>query len=597
MGRIFSTLFELLNYRERRSFWILLGVILFEALLEILSVSMIPVYVGLIAYQDSFTDLWGWGGSLQSITAGLSHYSLIIRASVALALFFLFKLFMTIFSTYWRARYAQNRAIKLSCRLYRAYMEAPYIFHIENNSAELIRNINTDCMQLAEKVLMPLLNLLSSLIIFTSIFLLLMWRVPFSTLLLLAAFLALAALIVLRQKKIIQTLGQEAQHRRGQVLKALIEGLHSIKEIRLLQRTDYFIRLFSSEFARLMQIQRYIQILNTFIPNLVEVLTIISLLAITLLLLSIEATPEAILPVIALYTVALARMKSTLSGMMHSYTQVQHNQASLRVIYNSLQQLKIKNTNRLLHLPEKRGFQKSIELHSVSYRYPKTETYSLQDISLSIKKGEAIGFVGHTGAGKSTLADLIMGVLEPTKGSISFDGSIIQDNLSKWQRKIGYVPQVLYLLDGTIHQNIALGLTPDEIDEQSIKRVVRDACLEDVIGPLPKGLNTIIGESGIKLSGGQRQRIAIARAIYTYPEVLVLDEGTSALDTATEREVMKAIEGMKGQRTILLIAHRLSTVANCDRIVFLHNGRIDAIGSYSELIATHDGFRRLAQIH
>lgn len=584
---------RLLNYRERRSFWILLGMILFEAILEIVSVSMIPAYVTLVAYPDRFTVPGAMGDLLERMLAGMSHHTLIVWASVALCLFFVFKLLMNVLGTYWKARYAQNRAIKFSSRLYQAYMYAPYTFHLQNNSSELMRNINMECMQLAARVLTPLVELLSNAIIFTAILLVLMWYVPFSTFLLLLALLAIAAVIVLKQKKSVRAYGQEAQHCRGQVIKHLNEGLMGIKEIRLLNRAAYFVRHFSTSFTRLMEIQRYIQVLSKSIPGLVELITIIGLLGIVLLLFSTETSPEKVLPVVAIYAVALARMKGTLSSIMHNYNEIQHNQASLRVVYDGLTQLGADTTQPAL-LRKPLPFERSLQIHGVSYRYPQAHSDSLCDIHLEIRKGEAVGFVGSTGAGKSTLIDLILGVLEPTMGRIHVDGTDIRVSLSAWQAHIGYVPQMIYLLDGTIRQNIALGLEAHEIDEAAIQRAVRDACLEDVVEKSPRGLDTVIGEKGVKLSGGQRQRVAIARAIYADPRVLVLDEGTSALDNATEREVMRAVEGMRGRRTILIIAHRLSTVANCDRIVFLENGRIEAIGPYAELVATHDGFRDLA---
>jgi ABC-type multidrug transport system fused ATPase/permease subunit len=597
MRDIFSSLFRLLNYRERRSFWILMGIILFEAAMEIVSVSIIPAYVSLIAYQTSFPGTTALGGLIQNMVSHASHITVIIWASVVLGLFFVFKLCVSVFSVYWKARYAQNRAIKLSSRLYHAYMQAPYTFHLQHNSSELIRNINTDCMQLAVNVLIPLINMVSGGIIFAAILLVLLWNVPLGSLLLLIALLALAAFIVSRQKKTISDLGREAMHCRGEVLKILREGLGGIKEIRLLGRATFFIRHFSGEFARLMHIQRYIEILNTSIPNLVEVITIMSLLGIVLLLFLAGESSEAVLPVIAFYTVALARMKGTLSLIMQSYAQVQHNHVSLRVIQDALAELEPCNSSQPTRSEGNLCFGDTLELHNVSYRYPQAQENSLHDISLTITRGESIGFVGATGAGKSTLADVILGVLPPTAGSVMVDGTTIYDNLHSWQKNIGYVPQSLFLVDGTIRHNIALGLEPREIVEKDIQLVVRDACLIDFINKLPDGLDTVIGEKGIRLSGGQRQRIAIARAIYTNPDVLILDEGTSALDNITEHEVMKAIEGMKGKRTILLIAHRLSTVATCDRIVFLHNGRIDAIGSYSELVVTHEGFRHLAYAH
>ncbi|MFN3680302.1 ABC transporter ATP-binding protein, partial [Thermosynechococcus sp.] len=220
---------------------------------------------------------------------------------------------------------------------------------------------------------------------------------------------------------------------------------------------------------------------------------------------------------------------------------------------------------------------------------------ALCGVSLTIKQGEMVGLVGASGAGKTTLVDLILGLLEPCQGDIRVDGESIYTNLAKWQRQIGYIPQTIYLSDDTLRRNIAFGLPEAQIDEVALWRAVEAAQLAEFVAGLPAGLNTVVGERGVRLSGGQRQRVGIARALYHNPSVLIMDEATAALDNQTEAGVMDAIQALSGEKTIIMIAHRLSTVMECDRLYFMAHGQVVAVGSYQELLQTSPDFRAMAQ--
>jgi ABC-type multidrug transport system fused ATPase/permease subunit len=241
-------------------------------------------------------------------------------------------------------------------------------------------------------------------------------------------------------------------------------------------------------------------------------------------------------------------------------------------------------------------FKQSIVLSNISYRYPASDKISLDHVSLTIPKGQSVAFVGPSGAGKTSLVDLLLGLLPDYEGDIQVDGTVLQtDSISQWRKKFGYIPQMIYLSDDSIRRNIAFGLPDDEIDDQKIFRAVKAAQLQDVIDAMPDGVDTVVGDRGARLSGGQRQRIGIARALYNDPEILILDEATSALDNETEREVTRAIESLSGTKTLILIAHRLSTVVRCDKIFFLRAGQVEASGSYDELIASSEAFRNFAE--
>jgi ATP-binding cassette subfamily C protein len=237
-----------------------------------------------------------------------------------------------------------------------------------------------------------------------------------------------------------------------------------------------------------------------------------------------------------------------------------------------------------------------LTLENLEYRYPGTDSSILNSLSLTITRGESVAIVGPSGAGKTTLIDLILGLLSPTAGSIKLNGRDLRYQLRVWQDSVGYVPQSIFLLDDTLRRNIALGIDDKDIDSKTLDRAVSIAHIDDHIRSLPRGLDTMIGEFGIRLSGGQRQRIGIARAMYRDPEVLILDEATSSLDNETEQSIANSIENLRGKKTLLIIAHRLSTVRNCDRIVFLKAGKIDDVGSFDQLYEKNPDFRKLATL-
>lgn len=399
-------------------------------------------------------------------------------------------------------------------------------------------------------------------------------------------------------------LGLRAQTARGDLVRSVNEGLGGVKEIRILQREGSFTQRYRQALGDNLAVQRFMQVIGHAIPTVMEWISVLGLLAVVLILFSLGMASEAVVSMVILFAVSLLRLKGAIGTIIGRYAGLRHSLVSVDVVYDDLTALeresvaqreiqkRLSETNEALAVID---FEIRIVLEGVCFRYPNAHQEALWNISLTIEKGEAVGIVGSTGSGKSTLIDIVLGVLTPTRGRVLVDDTDICANLGAWQRDIGYIPQSIYLVDGTIKQNIALGLATDSIDEGLFGRSLRAAHLEDFVKALPNGSDTIVGERGVRLSGGQRQRIAIARALYHDPEVLVMDEATSALDNVTERAVINAVDQLKGERTIIMIAHRLSSVRYCDRIVVLENGSIEAIGVYEELVQVHAGFRRMAE--
>jgi ABC-type multidrug transport system fused ATPase/permease subunit len=308
------------------------------------------------------------------------------------------------------------------------------------------------------------------------------------------------------------------------------------------------------------------------IPRLwLELLAVIGLAILVISMLAQDRALEAVLPTVGLFAAAAFRLMPSVNRVLGALHSLHYGLPMLNNVYNEIN----------LSIPEVSLIQKNIadfrveiELNRVTYTYPGGTESALKEVSLVIKHGESIGFIGTSGAGKSTLVDILLGLLSPDTGEVKVDGNNIQENLRSWQDQIGYVPQTIYLTDDTLRRNVAFGLPSEQIDDASVQRAIQAAQLEDFVSSLPDGLETLVGERGVRLSGGQRQRIGIARALYHDPAVLVLDEATSSLDTDTENGVMQAVTALHGRKTILIVAHRLSTIEGCDRVYRMEDGRL-----------------------
>lgn len=592
----FQKLIELLSAREQRNFALLVLIMIFEAVIEMIGVGIIPIYILALAYpqklQQHELTVWLFPDGVPATD------QLLIWGSALLLFFFFSKTLISIATTYWKMRFAQTRSLKLSRRLFKAYMNAPYVFHLAHNTSELLRNINTDCSQLANNILSPMISFISHAAILLGIICLLLFTVEPTVLVWLAIFLSAGIGSARWLQRHVKELGHEAQQHRALVVRSVNEGLGGVKEIRLLQRSGFFVDRLVKSLEKTLVIEREVGVVQHTIPTFIEFLSVLGLLGVTIMFVMSGEETEVIIATLSIFAVAMARMKGAVRALMQSHTTISHHSASLNVVYDGLHDLETRQQHSERPSPDELenipGFSHSICLENLHYRYPKAEDDTLQSVELNISRGEALGFVGSTGAGKSTLLDIILGILEPTQGRVTVDGQDIRHHPIAWQRHLGYIPQTVFLMDGSVRSNIALGYGPKEIDEERLEQAVAAAALGNLMEKMPDGLDSIIGERGIRLSGGERQRIAIARALYHNPDVLVMDEATSALDNTTEAAVIEAVEVLKGDRTILMIAHRLSTVRRCDRIVFLKNGRIDAIGSYDELTRNHAEFRTMA---
>lgn len=585
-------LFKLLSRRDRRNAGLLLLMMLLAAAIEVLGVAAIPAFVGAVIEPEQL-QRFAWFDGLISAEAG--PRSLVVWGGAALALLFAVKTVFLLWNFRLQMRYAMNRRVQISRRLMRAYLNAPYSFHLRRNTSELLRNVEREVSVVCHQVIGGMLQLITKLAILVAVLIFLFVVEPFITVFWVAMFGSLAAFVVWGLGAKLKKLGLQEQAERQAMVQALYQGFGAIKETRVLGRERFFADRVDESVRRVADVVEFKQSVAKAIPPVTEFFGVCGLLLLAVSLVLMGRPNESILVTLSLFVVGLVRLKEAMSAAMTSIANLRYNLVSVGPVYDDLMRLEAKPRRRKSSGPASRlRMREGLVLKNVWHRYEAAQQHALKGVSLVVPAGAAVGFVGATGAGKSTLIDVILGLLEPEQGELLVDGQDVRKDLPAWQRTIGYVPQSIYLLDDTIRNNIALGLEEDQIDGAALAQAVQAAQLEPLLRRLPQGLATVVGEQGVRLSGGERQRIGIARALYNDPDVLVLDEATSALDNATERAIVRSVEALRGRRTVLMIAHRLSTVRNCDRLYFLKEGRLEAEGDFEQLQVAHPDFAAMA---
>jgi ABC-type multidrug transport system fused ATPase/permease subunit len=513
---------------------------------------------------------------------------------------------LKIFTAFNVTRYVFTYGFKfqgsLSFRLLHTYLTAPYTFHLKRNTATLIQIVIKDTEVFCNGVLMALLSSISNIFVTSALVILLINTSPMAVLLI-ALFLLVGYASIQLLKDRLWRWGKDASDASTEMIRIINHSLGGFKETRMIGCEPYFEQQLQVQTEKMATATSKALAFSTFPRYVIEGLFMTFLIVFTLSFLMLnQENPQRVTSVLGVFALALFRLMPAVSNLLGTVNGVRYNSYVVDKLYLDLkEQEALENetfisqslssdqvsSGKATELRSERPalpFFHEILLKEITYRYPKVEENALNEISLTIKRGQSIGLIGRSGAGKTTLVDVILGLLTPQTGDIQVDGVSIYQDLRSWQNLIGYVPQSIFLTDDTLERNIAFGVPEHLIDSEKLQWVIRSVQLSELVEQLPEGVKTVLGERGVRLSGGQRQRVGIARALYHEREVLVLDEATAALDNETEKLVSDAIQALGGTKTIIIIAHRLSTIEHCDHIYKMEQGRILQSGRYQEVI-------------
>jgi len=519
----------------------------------------------------------------------------LIGCSLAVMAFYALKNCFLVFHHYHETKMPHDAYVRVSTALLRGYLTTGYHFHFDRNSAEIVRNLISSVDVTFRTVLHNAVTLISELLVIIAILGVLIAASPGQALVVVCVLVLLAWGMFRASQRRVSTWGIQIQALAKEILKVLNQGLGAIKEVKLMHREEFFLDKYHKLRERQSRFMCYYETFQN-IPMLsLEALFTVLVGGLIILVTLENLNHTSIIPLLGLYGYVGIRLLPALARISAKLQRVGFGGAAVNQVYDDYIQLPSARAADLSDVAQM-PFARDLRIDNVTYAYPKSDRPALNRVSINVPYGASVGVVGPSGGGKSTLIDVVLGLLIPDSGQVTVDGVDTATSLRAWQRNLGYVPQSPYLLDDTLRRNIAFGISDADIDEVAVADAARSAQLNDLVASLPKGLDTEIGERGIRLSGGQRQRIAIARALYRRPSVLVFDEATSALDAQTEQEIASAIESFAGQKTIIIIAHRMTTVRKCNFIVFLVDGRVDDVGSYDELLARNLAFNRLALI-
>lgn len=573
-------IFKILNVFERKEKLQLLSILLLTiigSVIEAIGVGAILPIIALISDKDflakyplvlDFFSFWGFN----------TYKSIILVSTTGLLVFFLAKSLYLLWLNKTQVSFTAKKQAYYASLMMQLYLCRPYLYHVEKNSAELIRNINNNVRDFFSGMLNSAFMLITESLTIITIWVALMLIDPFMAIIVFGVIGLTIYILLSTTRTKLNSLGKNYQDIVTEVNKSLYQGLGAIKETKAMGKENYFAKVFNKYFKLQTDTQVKYAIISQLPRFFIENVVMVGLLLMIIYKVALGDNIEQIVPVLSTVAVAAFRIMPSANRLTGQINGLRYMEPLLDTIYDDL--IYIKNNKEQLLLStnnDKLSFKHTIEIENIGFSYPKSENCVLQGVSFVIEKGQFIGVVGESGAGKTTFIDVFLGLLRPQKGHIFVDGQEIQSHMDSWHNILAYVPQSIYLLDGTIKENIALGEATENMSETKIEHVLKMAELYDFVLGLPDGINTKVGEHGVKLSGGQRQRIGIARALYRAPQVLVLDEATSALDSHTEQNIMDTVLKLKGEITIIAVAHRLSTLEKCDFKVRIAAGKAEIV--------------------
>lgn len=562
---------SILNRGEKIKLVILFFMVGLGSILELLGVSAFSPLINLITDPSIIHTKWYLEWLYQALRIQDTRRFLSVVILIIIAIYIIKNVYL-IWERNILYRYIFNVQKRVSVKLLKAYLNEPYSFFLTRNTAVLQRSLQSDTDSFVKAIkhfLELMIEAITCVVIIVYLFL-----VSHSMTIIIAVILVgLVGFFALTTKKKTQKLGRDSQKYKAEIYQYMNQALGGVKEIKVLNREHTFLDKYEDSFGKFTYAQRVSEILGMVPKYCVEASCMTGLL-VAILLKMYFGQKDLIdfIPQLSVFAIASVRLLPSVGRINQYFTYILYEQPSIALVYHDLQE--VENIEEQTKQNQDWKLKSELRICSISYHYPNTDKNVLENASLVIRKGTMVGLVGASGAGKSTLADIILGLLTPQMGKIYADDLDVLKNVRTWQQEIGYIPQVIYLSDDSIRNNIAFGVPEDEIDDTRVRLAAEQAQLADFIDLLPDGYQTSVGDRGIRLSGGQRQRIGIARALYNDPELLILDEATSALDHDTETAVMEAIDHLQGQKTMIIIAHRLSTIANADCIYEVADGKI-----------------------
>lgn len=542
----------------------LLGVAI---ILPIVELAMEPDAINTNQYCRAIADLFQLDETKQV---------LLVYIGIAILLYIVKNIYLA-WMTYCINRFSKNIRMKFSIKLMESYMKQPYKYFLHKNSAEIMRSISNDTVNLYTSIANSLQTVSHGI---TALLIIIFLAATNLAMTLVMALLmgGCVLIIMLGLQRKIKKLGAEFQKCSAQILQYAKQAFEGIKEVKINNREKYFVNEYKNVFHEATKIELINNMLNSLPKYLIEAICIGGILGYLAIAILIGGDISQMLVQLSAFATGAFKLLPSVNTLYTNVTNVMYNKASIDLIYHDIREVeKIPEENIEDVNVEKRGLLEKISVKQICFHYDGMSKDVLHEVSFEIEKGKSVAFIGESGGGKTTLVDVIIGILSPTKGRIEVDGTDICDQTREWRKNIGYIPQNIFLLDDTIRKNVAFGITEDCVDDERVWKCLEKAQLNTFVENLEEKLDTKVGEAGARLSGGQRQRLGIARALYRDPDILVFDEATSALDTETEKEVMAAIDVLHGEKTILMIAHRLSTIENCDHVYRVGNQSIEQV--------------------
>jgi len=564
--------------------------------LEVVGIASILPFMQLLAEPDAIEKSSLLKGAYDFF-AFESHRSMLIATGVGVIVLITLTNLFSALTVWLQFKYSWQVAHNMATRLLLTYLKKPYSFYLNKNTSELRAYLVSEVGKLTSGVLIPVIEMISRVVVSIVIFGLLIWVDPKVALTMAVVLGGAYLLIFIAQRKILKELGEVRISTNLARYKTLAELLTGIKTVKVSGTKDFFYRRYEEASEEFCSVQPKVSIMMAAPKYFLEVFAFGGILAVTLYLYTVGGNLQAALPRLSLYAVAGYRLLPALQRAFTAASRIKHNLPVLEKLYPDLYTSLHANFTEETEV-EALPFQRDFILDKVSFHYKNMPQLVIDNLNVTINKGEIVAFVGSTGAGKTTLIDLLVGLLNPTDGQILVDGKgLTTENHAIWQQQISYVPQEVFLFDDTVARNIAIGQNDDKIDWERLEEVAQIADIHGFItNELPNGFNAQIGERGVRLSGGQRQRLGLARALYRNPSVLVLDEATSALDSITEKSIIESLKTLPDNMTIIIIAHRLSTVRHADCIYLLENGQVVDSGSYDRLQESSGVFREMVHL-